>query len=177
MHTKRHRLRKLHRKSKRKGGGVYSSLFGSSKDTGAGDAGESKETKNETTDTNPTIFSTEKISLQSIPKDYKSVGILHITESSGINALRSMGTEFFNILGSKGFDNGVYDYLRGITFDNVIRTLKDGQKVFNTRLDFEMNPQGSTIFLHLYGDLCEPIPKKNNDNNNGEDGEDENVAV
>jgi len=171
MHTKRHRLRKLHRKSKRKGGAGFLSLFSSSKDKG--DAGNTSDSK-ETTDTNPTIFSTEKISLQSIPKDYKSVGILHITESSGINALRSMGTEVFNILGSKGFDNGIYDYLRGITFDNVIRTLKDGQKVFNTRLDFEMNPQGSTIFLHLYGDLCEPIPKKNNDNNNGED---ENVAV
>jgi len=25
------------------------------------------------------------------------------------------------------------------------------------RLDFEGNTQGTTIFLHLYGDLCEPI--------------------
>jgi hypothetical protein len=175
MHTKRHRLylrklRKLHRKSKRKGGGVYSSLFGSSKDKG--DAGESKEMENETTNANPTIFSTENISLQPIPKDYKSVGILHITESSGINALRSMGTEVFNIFGSKGFDNGVYDYLRKTTFERVNETLNSGQKVFNTRLDFETNPQGSTIFLHLYGDLCEPIPKKNDNSN---DGEDENV--
>jgi hypothetical protein len=172
MHTKRHRsseLRKLHKTIKHKRGGVWpfsnNNNNNDNKDNNniGSSSGDSKEIVNETSNENPTIFSSESISLQSIPKDYKSIGILHITESSGINALRSIGTDFANIFGSKGFDNGIYDHLRNITFDKVNGMLKDGQKVFNMRLDFETNPQGATIFLHFYGDLCEPIPKKNDD--------------
>jgi hypothetical protein len=128
---------------------------------------ETTDDKNETTDNNTTpaqndenvvnIYTSDKISIQSIPTNYKSIGILHITESGAINAIRDIGTGFFNAFGNKGFDNVIYDDLRKNTFDKVINNLKNEQKVFNLRLDFETNTQGTTIFLHIYGDLCEPI--------------------
>lgn len=101
------------------------------------------------------IYRSNQISFQPIPINYKSIGILHLTESAGINALRDIGTGFANIVGSKGFDNTVYDSLRKTAFDNIVKILQGGQKVFNLRFDFDTNAQGGTVFIHLYGDLCE----------------------
>ena len=131
----------------------------------------SKEVADEVKVVDANVFLSDKIGFQSIPNNYKSIGILHITESSAINALREIGTSAVNIFGSKGFDNTVYDSLRKDIFDKVINTLKDKQKVYNIKLDFETNPQGSTIFLHLSGDLCEPKNNKDDSNDSDKDHE------
>jgi len=149
-------LKKKQRMNKTKKGGVWP--FSSKKDNNQDDDNDKTkmpETPSEEKTVN--IFLSENISMQSIPNNYKQIGILHLTDSAAINAIRDIGTGFFNAFGSKGFDNIIYDNLRKTVFDKVKDTLKNKQKVFNLRLDFEGNTQGTTIFLHLYGDLCEPI--------------------
>ena len=159
MHTKHNRSRKLKKTMRLYNGGIWP--FSKNTNTNNNTTTTTNNSQDiNTSSNNATIFFTDKISIQSMPNNYKSVGIIHITESSGINVLRGIGTDVANIFGNKGFDNSVYDHLRKITFDKVNSTLNNKQKVFNTRLDFGTNPQGTTIFLNLYGDLCEPNTKK-----------------
>jgi hypothetical protein len=148
-------LKKKQRMNKTKKGGLWPF---SSKKKDNKDETKMPETPSEEKTVN--IFLSDKISMQSIPNNYIQIGILHLTDSAAINAIRDIGTGFFNAFGSKGFDNIIYDNLRKTVFDKVKDTLVNEQKVFNVRLDFEGNTQGTTIFLHLYGDLCEPIPDK-----------------
>jgi|LauGreDrversion4_1035100.scaffolds.fasta_scaffold01317_9 hypothetical protein len=107
------------------------------------------------------IFRSDKISMRSIPSNYKQIGIIHLTESTAVNAIRELGTGIANIFGSKGFDNTIFDTLRNDTLNSLMNKLAKNQKVYNVRMDYETNPQG-TIFLHVYGDLCEPIVVKQN---------------
>jgi hypothetical protein len=107
------------------------------------------------------IFKSDKISMRSIPSNYKQIGIIHLTESTAVNAIREFGTGIANIFGSKGFDNTIFDSLRNETLKSLLSKLTNNQRVYNTKMDFETNPQG-TIFLHVYGDLCEPIVVKQN---------------
>lgn len=107
-------------------------------------------------DINTYIHMSEKVSMQSISIDYKQVGIFHITESTAVNAIKGIGTGIVNLAGYSGFTNTVYDKLRNDVLKKVDGILKDGQKVFNIKMDFETSPEG-TIYLHLYGDLCESI--------------------
>ena len=107
------------------------------------------------------IFKSDKISMRSIPSNYKQIGIIHLTESTAVNVIREFGTGIANIFGSKGFDNTIFDSLRNETLKSLLSKLTYNQRVYNTKMDFETNPQG-TIFLHVYGDLCEPIVVKQN---------------
>ncbi len=103
------------------------------------------------------VFMSDKISIQSIPSDYKQIGIIHISDSAGINAIRQFGTNLANTFGSKGFDNTIYDKLRNTVLDKLNQMVaKTNHKVFNVRIDVESSATSSTIFVHLYGDLCEP---------------------
>jgi hypothetical protein len=104
------------------------------------------------------LFPSDKISIQSMTSDYKQIGIVHITDSAGINFIRQFGTNLANTFGSKGFDNVIYDELRNKVLTKLMVMIGDNnQKVFNVRLDVESSAINSTIFVHLYGDLCEPI--------------------
>jgi hypothetical protein len=107
------------------------------------------------------LFSSDKISIQSIPSDYKQVGIIHITDSAGINVLRQIGTDWANTFGSKGFDNAIYDELRNRVLTKLQNMIPPNNKVFNVRVDVESGgPTSATIFVHLYGDLCEPTSSR-----------------
>ena len=103
------------------------------------------------------LFSSDKISIQSIPSDYKQIGIIHISDSAGLNFVRQFGTNMANTFGSKGFDNSIYDELRNKVLTKLQGMIDLDNKVFNVRIDVESSgPTSATIFVHLYGDLCEP---------------------
>jgi hypothetical protein len=104
------------------------------------------------------LFASDKISIQSIPSDYKQIGIIHISDSAGLNFVRQFGTNLANTFGSKGFDNAIYDQLRNKVLAKLQGMIENNNKVFNVRIDVESSGATSaTIFVHLYGDLCEPI--------------------
>ena len=103
------------------------------------------------------LFSSDKISIQSIPSDYKQIGIIHISDSAGLNFVRQFGTNVANTFGSKGFDNSIYDELRNKVLTKLQNMIENNNKVFNVRIDIESSGATSaTIFVHLYGDLCKP---------------------
>jgi len=103
------------------------------------------------------LFSSDKISIQSIPNDYKQIGIIHISDSAGLNFVRQFGTDLANTFGRKGFDNSIYDELRNKVLTKLQGMIEGNNKVFNVRIDVESSGATSaTIFVHLYGDLCKP---------------------
>jgi hypothetical protein len=173
-YTKRYNKPFIYKHRKTNRGGAWP--FTSSPKDGEEPTDNDKPLQNKEVEVN--IYTTDKISLQSIPKNYTAIGILHITESTAINALREAGTGILNLFGNKGFDNTIYDKLRQDTFEMINSKLKDGQKVFNLKFDFETNAQGTTIFIHLYGDLCEPRKIKTADedrlNSDNDDNDDNN---
>ena len=84
-------------------------------------------------------------------KAYVRQGILHFTDSMGINALRDTLTSISNFFGSKGLENAVYDRLRNLALIKVGILLEENQRCYNTRLEFEREDE--TIFIHVYGTL------------------------
>lgn len=158
MHTKKH-LTKRHRKQKRQSR-KYKNIGGMWPfDKTPSLEEQQKQQQQEQQQQNLYVFMTDKISIQSIPSDYKQIGIIHISDSSGISALRQIGTNLANTFGSKGFDNTVYDQLRNKVLSKLQKMVEStNNKVFNVRLDVESSgPSSATIFVHLYGDLCEPL--------------------
>lgn len=103
------------------------------------------------------IFTSTNISTQpNTDMNYKELGIIHITESAAVNALKDFATGIANIFGSKGFDNSVYDKARNLALKKIISQIDEKtQKICNLRMDVENNPQSSLFFLHLYGTLLE----------------------
>jgi len=88
---------------------------------------------------------------QNKSKAYVRQGVLHFTDSMGINALRDTFTAISNFFGSKGIENAVYDKLRSVALTKVGILLDEDQRCYNTRFDFER--EGDTIFVHIYGTL------------------------
>ena len=84
-------------------------------------------------------------------KAYIRQGLLHFTDSMGINALRESLTSISNFFGAKGLENAVYDRLRNLALTKVGILLEENQRCYNTRLDFEREDE--TIFVHVYGTL------------------------
>jgi len=82
-------------------------------------------------------------------KTYKREGVLHFTDSVGINAIRSGLTAIGNLFGSKGIENVMYDKLRNTALQKVGILLGDDRRCYNTRMDFERF--NDTLFIHIYG--------------------------
>jgi len=82
-------------------------------------------------------------------EDGEVLGIIHITEAGGINALRGIGTGVANLFGEKGFDYGIYSNVKNKAFKKLYSKLKDGQKIGNIKMDIETTR--ATIFCHLLG--------------------------
>ena len=101
------------------------------------------------------VFPTTDISTQpNLDPTYKEVGIIHLSESAGISAVRGFGTGVANMFGSKGFDNSVIDKLRNTSLENLKNILKDlpGHKICNLRMEIE-NSNPVLIFHHMYGTI------------------------
>jgi hypothetical protein len=103
------------------------------------------------------IYNSQYISTQQNQDiNYKEVGIVHITESAAINALKGFATGVANIFGSKGFDNSVYDKARNSALNKIMKQINtQTQKICNLRMDVENNPTSSLFFIHIYGTLLE----------------------
>jgi hypothetical protein len=82
-------------------------------------------------------------------KTYKREGVLHFTDSVGINAVRSGLTAIGNLFGSKGIENVMYDKLRNTALQKVGILLGEDRRCYNTRMDFERF--NDTLFIHIYG--------------------------
>ena len=105
---------------------------------------------------NKYIFKSNIITTQeNKDSDYKEVGIIHITESGAINILRSEATGLFNIFGSKGFDNVIYDETRNKALKKIYSQLSNNQKICNLRMEIENISQSQLFFIHIYGTLLE----------------------
>ena len=105
---------------------------------------------------NLTIFSTTRISTDpNTDPNYKQIGLVHFSESAGINILRGFGTGVANMFGSKGFDNTIYDKLRNETIQKVNSMITQNQKICSCRMDFELGTNNTIIFHHFYGTLYE----------------------
>ena len=101
------------------------------------------------------IFPSNQISTQSNDDAaYKEIGIIHITDSAAINALRNLGSSVANFFGSKGFDNTVFDTCRNEALKKLAEKIGANQKVCNMRMDMDMANK-ELVFIHIYGTLLE----------------------
>jgi hypothetical protein len=100
------------------------------------------------------VFASDKISTQPCnDPEYKEIGIIHMSDSVGLNALRNAATNIFNLVGAKGFDNKIYDKLRNSCLEKLKKIVKENQRVCNLRIEIERDAQ--LIYMHLYGTLME----------------------
>jgi len=86
-------------------------------------------------------------------KSYVRKGILHFTDSAGINAIRDTITNIGNLFGSKGIDNIIYDKLRNTVLTKVGIILGENRRCYNTTVQIERIDDN--IFAHVYGTLYE----------------------
>jgi hypothetical protein len=101
------------------------------------------------------VMKTTKISTQpNNDPSYTEIGLVHLSDSRGINAIRGTITAFSNLFGARGFDNRIYDDLRMSTLDKLKASLEDDQKICNLRMDFE-NPMPDLLYHHVYGTLLQ----------------------
>lgn len=102
------------------------------------------------------VFISNKISTQpNTDTNYKEIGVIHITESGAVNALKDFATGIVNLFGSKGFDNSVYDKARNLALKKIMKHMDINQKISNLRMDVENNHNSTLFFIHLYGTLLE----------------------
>jgi len=100
------------------------------------------------------IYKSTQISTQpNTDTDYQEIGVIHVTDSSPINAARGLATGVANFFGSKGFDNTVFDFARNDALEKMSEQLTSGQKVCNLRM--EVSNDANLVFVHLYGTLLE----------------------
>ncbi len=111
---------------------------------------------------NQNIYTSDFISTQpNADSSFKDAGVIHITDSTGISAVRGTITGWANMIGQKGFDNGPIDDLRNKTLGKLEQLLNDATSKFrkqykacNVRMELDTsNP--TLIFHHVYGTLLE----------------------
>jgi hypothetical protein len=101
------------------------------------------------------IFLSGNISTQPNTDDtYREVGIVHLTDTAGINAIRGFATELSNFFGSKGFDNPLIDHLRNKTLARLNKLIGPNQKVCNLRMEIDSSAP-KLMFHHVYGTLLQ----------------------
>jgi hypothetical protein len=108
------------------------------------------------------ILLNSKISTEpNLDPSYKNIGMIHITDSRGINVIREIGTEIMNIFGNKGFDNQIYDELRNESLDKINNFVNSNPnyKISNLRMEFS-HVNVNLLVHHVYGTLLEKKIKK-----------------
>jgi hypothetical protein len=100
------------------------------------------------------IYKSTQISTQpNTDADYQEIGVIHVTDSSPINAARGLATGVANFFGSKGYDNTVFDFARNDALEKMSEQLTSSQKVCNLRM--EVSNDTNLVFVHLYGTLLD----------------------
>jgi hypothetical protein len=104
---------------------------------------------------NPYIFKSQRMStLDNTDDRYDEVGIIHVTDTAGVNALRNLGSGFANFFGAKGFDNAVFDMARHGVLKKMRAQLEHGQKVCGLKIDVEQSTP-EMISASAYGTLLQ----------------------
>lgn len=101
------------------------------------------------------VFLSKNITTQpNTDPNYEEAGLVHISESTGVNVVRSTITGIANFFGKKGVDNAIYDKLRNDTLQKLAHILtKNGDsKICNLRMEFD-NPMPDLLYHHAYGTL------------------------
>ena len=101
------------------------------------------------------IYPSEFISTQqNTDANYKEIGIIHVTDSTNINAIsgKSQGMGLFSE--TKNTDNRIFDLAR----NNALKKLGEKinittQKVCNLRMD--ISSEQTSVLVHLYGTLMQ----------------------
>jgi len=100
------------------------------------------------------IYKSTQISTQpNTDTDYQEIGVIHVTDSSPINAARGLATDVANFFGSKGYDNTVFDFARNDALEKMSEQLTASQRVCNLRM--EVSNDKNLVFVHLYGTLLD----------------------
>jgi hypothetical protein len=100
------------------------------------------------------VFITKNISSQqNMDTNYEEIGLVHLTDSIGINIVRNFATGVTNMFGSKGFDNAVYDYARNNALQKIQQKINENQKISNLRMEVSFDQ--TVVFVHLYGTLLQ----------------------
>lgn len=115
---------------------------------------------------NEYLFMTTNISTQpNIDPMYEEIGIIHQTETAGINIIRGVATDLANVFGAKGIDTKIYDELRNTLLDKIEKQLNQMKnsgltlKVSNLRMDIDI--QEAQLIMTAYGTLMsQKTPKK-----------------
>lgn len=102
------------------------------------------------------LFFSKKISTEAnTDSHYRMVGLVSYSDTEGLNALRTFGTDIANLFGRKGFDMSVFDSLRISTLEKIEKMLEPNQKICSCRMEFDQGATGTNIFHHFYGTLFE----------------------
>jgi hypothetical protein len=100
------------------------------------------------------LFFSKKISTEAnTDPHYRMIGMVSFSDTEGINALRTIGTDIANFFGRKGFDMSVFDSLRISTLEKIEKLLEPNQKICSCRMEFDQGATGANIFHHFYGTL------------------------
>lgn len=104
------------------------------------------------------LFISDKLNIDP-NKKYKTIGIAHHTELAGINMLRDMGNDIFNMFGQKGFDTGLYNRARNDGIRVLINKLKSNQVLKSPKFDIELKEQQG-IQVHITALVMEEVSDK-----------------
>jgi len=104
------------------------------------------------------MFMTSNISTEpNIDPAYQEIGIVHVTDTAGINAISNTITGIANIFGSKGADNPIFDKTRNDLLQKLQQQIKMAEtpgmevKICNLRMDINIHTQ--LIVMTAYGTL------------------------
>ena len=106
------------------------------------------------------VYRSNNISTQqNADPSYAEVGIVHVSDSTGISIVRDFATGVANMIGKKGFDNVPIQQLRNKTLKalNDILTEQTSQsgkecKICNLRMEIDQTQPG-LIYHHVFGTL------------------------
>ncbi len=104
------------------------------------------------------LFISDKLNIDP-NKKYKTIGIAHHTELAGINLVRDMGNDLFNMFGQKGFDTGLYNRARNDGIRVLINKLKSNQVLKSPKFDIELKDQQG-IQVHITALVMEEVSDK-----------------
>jgi hypothetical protein len=112
------------------------------------------------------VYKSKNISTQqNTDPSYAEVGIVHVSDSTGISIVRDFATGVANMIGKKGFDNGPIQQLRNKTLKTINEILSEQTsqsgkdcKICNLRMEIDQTQPG-LIYHHVSGTLLEKRDK------------------
>ena len=87
---------------------------------------------------------------------YTEIGIIHMSKSVGVNAVRDIVAGFANFFGHAGGMDELYNDTRSKAINEIIEVLQPNQKLCNLKIDIgSLEP--TIITFNLYGTLFQKV--------------------